>query len=213
LPYQVMFEADFAERRHRGSTFFRWILAIPLLIWGLLWSIAVDVVVFIAWFALLFTGRYPQGLYNFVAGYLRFSGRALGFVNLMTDEYPPFGGGEEPNYPVRVRVAAPLPEYGRWRVFLRGPIALLGLIAAYLAFATFWLFSAVGGVPAIHWLVIVNDGRARPSLQRFTWVYTAFSIRITAWWLLLAQDFPPFLSEWERSRGAPPDPQPGTLAA
>ena len=44
LPYQVMYEADFVEQRHRGTTFFRWLLAIPLFIWGALWSIAVEVV-------------------------------------------------------------------------------------------------------------------------------------------------------------------------
>ncbi len=209
MPYQVMFEADFAERRHRGTNFFRWLLAIPLFVWGALWLIAVDVVVLIAWFALLFTGRYPQGLYNFVASYLRFSGRVLGYVNVMTDAYPSFGGAEDPSYPVRVNVAPPLPKYGRWRVFLRGPIAILGLAVSYFGFAT--VLSVIGSAPLIHWFVIVNDGRARQSLQRITWVYNAFSIRVTAWWMLVAQDLPPFMSEWERS--VMPPPQAGTLAA
>lgn len=211
MPYQVMFEADFVEHRHRGTTFFRWLLAIPLYIWAALWSIAVDVVVLVAWFALLFTGRYPQGMYNFVAGYVRFSGRVLAYSNLMTDAYPPFGGGDEPSYPVRVAVAPPLPKYGRWRVFLRLPIALLGLTLSYFGFGFLMFLAIVGNAPSVHWIVIVNDGRARPSLQRVTWVYTAFSIRITSWALLLAQDLPPFLSEWQRS--APPPPQAATLAA
>jgi hypothetical protein len=198
VPYQVMYEADFAESRSRASTFFRWLLAIPLWIWGGLWAIAAYFVSFIAWFALLFTGRYPQGLYNFVAGYLRFSGRALAYINLMTDEYPSFGGGDEPSYPVRVPVAPPLPEYGRWRVFLRIPIAALLLGPAYLFSGALIVLSSA---PLIHWVVIVNDGRARRSLHRLTWVYNAFSVRFTAWLLLIAQDFPPFMSEWERSAG------------
>jgi hypothetical protein len=206
-----MFEADFVERRHRGSNFFRLLLAIPLLLWAVLWAIAAEVVAFIAWFALLFTARYPQGLYNFVAGYLRFYGRVLGYVNLMTDAYPSFGGGEDPSYPVRVQVAPPLPKYGRWRVFLRAPIAYLALIVAYGALPALFVLSAVGNAPIFHWLVIVNDGRARHSLHRLTWVYTAFSLRFTAWGLLVAQDFPPFLSEWQRS--AMPPPQAGTMAA
>ena len=206
MPYQVMFEADYEERRHRGSTFFRWLLAIPPVIWAALWAIAAYVVAFIAWFALLFTARYPEGLYNFVAGYLRFSGRAFGYAYVMTDEYPSFGGGEEPSYPVRVPVAPPLPEYGRWRVFLRGPIALPALVVAYPALYT--VFFALSSVPAIRRIVIVNDGRARRSLQRLTWLYTAFSIRITAWLLLIAQDFPPFFSEWERSAAEAPKTSP-----
>ena len=51
----------------------------------------------------------------------------------------------------------------------------------------------------------------RQSLQRVTWVYNAFSIRVTAWAFLVAQDLPPFLSEWQRS-GMPP-PEARTLAA
>ncbi|TMM00859.1 MAG: DUF4389 domain-containing protein [Actinobacteria bacterium] len=209
MPYQVMYEADFVEQRHRGTTFFRWLLAIPLFIWGALWSIAVEVVVVIAWFALLFTGRYPQGLYNFVASYLRFSGRALGYVNVMTDAYLAFGGADDPSYPVRVSVAPPLPKYGRWRVFLRLPIAVLGLAVSYFGFAT--VLAVASSMPLVRWIVIVNDGRARQSLQRVTWVYNAFSIRVTAWAFLVAQDLPPFLSEWQRS--AMPPPEAGTLAA
>lgn len=209
MPYQVMFESDYVEPRHRGTTFFRWLLAIPLFIWGALWSIAVDVVVLIAWFALLFTGRYPEGLYNFVAGYVRFSGRALAYSNLMTDAYPSFGGADDPSYPVRVTVAPPLPKYGRWRVFLRLPIAMLGLAVSYVGFAT--VLAIIGSAPLLHWIIISNDGRARPSLHRVTWVYTAFSIRITAWAYLIAQDLPPFLSEWQRS--TMPPPQASSLAA
>src|SRR5437763_10595947 len=149
-----MFEADFVEQRHRGTNFFRWLLAIPLFIWAALWGLVAYLVAIIAWFALLFTARYPQGLYNFSAGYLRFFGRVLGYVNLMSDAYPSFGGAEDPSYPVRVTVAPPLPQYGRWRVFLRAPIAFLALTIAYFAFATFWIFAAVGGAPFIHWIVI-----------------------------------------------------------
>jgi hypothetical protein len=159
----------------------------------------VQLFVFLAWFALLFTGEYPRGMYKFVANYTRFSGRALAFTNLMTDEYPSFGGDDDPSYPVRVHVAPPLPKYGRWRVFLRGPIALLGLMIMYIGYGLLIVFLVVASAPIAHWLVIVNDGRARLSLHRLTWVYVAFSTRINAWFFLMAQDFPPFLSEWERS--------------
>ena len=195
--YPVSFSADYVETRSRLTTFFRLILAIPLLVWGLIWWIGIVVVHVISWFALLFTGRFPRGLYNFTASYIRFSGRVLAYVNVMTDVYPPFGGGEESSYPVRVEVGPPREKYGRWRVFLHGPIAVLGLIASYTGFLT--LLTIVGSAPLVHWIVIVNDGRARRSLHRISWFYTAWSIRIGAWALLIAQDFPPFLSEWERT--------------
>jgi hypothetical protein len=194
-----MFEADFVEQRHRGLTFFRLILAIPLLIWGLVWWIGVAIVHIIAWFALLFTGRFPVGLYNFTASYLRFSSRVLGYLNLMTDAYPPFNGADDPSYPIRIQIAPPLPSYGRWRVFLHGPIAVLGLVVAYVAWGFLTIIAAAAGAPPVQWLMIVNDGRARRSLHRLSWLYAAWSVRIGAWWLLMVQDFPPFFSEWERT--------------
>ena len=197
---QVTFEADFVEARSRASTFFRWLLVIPLVIWAALWAIVVDVVVLIAWFALLFTGRYPEGLYNFVAGYLRFLGRVMGYSYLMTDRYAPFHGGPDPQYPVRVEVAAPLDTYGRWRVFLRLPIILLALIAFYTAYAfTLVVFGVISGAPWVQWITIVNDGRARATLQRLTWMYVVVSLRLASYVYLMDQDFPPFFSEWSKS--------------
>jgi hypothetical protein len=54
-------------------------------------SIASIVAVVIAWFAILFTGRYPRGLFDFVEGTFRWGQRVVGYAFLMvTDEYPPF---------------------------------------------------------------------------------------------------------------------------
>ena len=54
------------------------------------------IVAFIAWFAILFTGEYPPGLWNLAAFYLRWRVRALAYTSLLRDEYPPFGDGEYP---------------------------------------------------------------------------------------------------------------------
>jgi len=69
----------------------KWLLAIPHYIVLVFLSIAAVVAVIIAWFAILFTGRYPRGLFEFVLGVLRWGNRvaAYAFV-LVTDQYPPF---------------------------------------------------------------------------------------------------------------------------
>ena len=69
----------------------KWLLAIPHYILLVFLSIAAVVAVIIAWFAILFTGRYPRGLFDFVLGVLRWGNRvtAYAFV-LVTDQYPPF---------------------------------------------------------------------------------------------------------------------------
>jgi uncharacterized protein DUF4389 len=67
------------------------LLAIPHYILLFFLTIGAVVVVIIAWFAILFTGRYPRGLFDFVVGVIRWSNRVTGYAFvLVTDHYPPF---------------------------------------------------------------------------------------------------------------------------
>ncbi len=69
----------------------KWFLAIPHYIVLVFLSIAALVCVLIAWFAILFTGRYPRGLFDFVEGVFRWWTRVIAYAFVMvTDEYPPF---------------------------------------------------------------------------------------------------------------------------
>jgi uncharacterized protein DUF4389 len=69
----------------------KWLLAIPHYIVLVFLDIAGVVVVVVAWFAILFTGRYPRGLFDFVQGVIRWHNRVVAYaVILATDEYPPF---------------------------------------------------------------------------------------------------------------------------
>ena len=69
----------------------KWLLAIPHFIILLFLTLAAIVSVIVAWFAILFTGRYPRGLFDFVEGVFRWWNRVIGYaIVLVTDEYPPF---------------------------------------------------------------------------------------------------------------------------
>ena len=69
----------------------KWLLAIPHYIVLLFLWLAALVCIVIAWFAILFTGRYPRGLFEFVDGVLRWGNRVVAYAFiLVTDEYPPF---------------------------------------------------------------------------------------------------------------------------
>jgi hypothetical protein len=80
-----------ARQLNRWLPLVKWFLAIPhYIVLFFLW-IAVLVSIIIAWFAILFTGRYPQNLFRFVVGVLRWSNRVTGYAFLLvTDQYPPF---------------------------------------------------------------------------------------------------------------------------
>jgi hypothetical protein len=82
---------DVAHDLNRWLPLVKWFLAIPHYIALFFLYIAAVVVVVIAWFAILFTGRYPRGLFDFVQGVIRWHDRVLGYALLLvTDRYPPF---------------------------------------------------------------------------------------------------------------------------
>ncbi|MGP8079704.1 MAG: DUF4389 domain-containing protein [Dehalococcoidales bacterium] len=88
--YPNTFNAIYPEKMSRLTTFFRLLLVIPQgIVLGFV-SIAAGVIAFIAWWAILFTGKYPRGMYDFSVGYMRWSTRVNSYVYLLTDKYPPF---------------------------------------------------------------------------------------------------------------------------
>jgi hypothetical protein len=80
-----------AARLNRWLPLIKWLLAIPHYVVLVFLAIAALVAVIFAWFAILFTGRYPRSLFDFVVGVLRWSNRVTGYaLILVTDQYPPF---------------------------------------------------------------------------------------------------------------------------
>jgi hypothetical protein len=87
----VDFPTPDGQQLSRGLPLVKWLLAIPHYIVLFFLFIAAFVCVVIAWFAILFTGRYPRSLFEFVEGVLRWSNRVGAYAFLLvTDEYPPF---------------------------------------------------------------------------------------------------------------------------
>ncbi len=82
---------DVERELNRWLPLVKWFLAIPHYIVLVFLNIAMVVVVIIAWFAILFTGHYPRGLFDFVEGVIRWNNRVLAYaLILVTDQYPPF---------------------------------------------------------------------------------------------------------------------------
>jgi hypothetical protein len=163
--YPATLDVEYPERLSRGLVLVKWwLLAIPqyLLVaimvgggsvatsrsddwqWGGFAGGLVGLLVLIAGLALVFTGRYPGGIFDFVLGLDRWVARVAAYAGLMTDRYPPFRldqGGTEPGaagtagaeiQPV-AEVTAPAAERGRGG---RIVLLVLGSIAALFAFAT-----------------------------------------------------------------------------
>lgn len=105
----VVLEGQLDSRVSRALWLVKWLLLIPhYVILFFLW-IAFTVLTVVAWFAILFTARYPRGIFDFNLGVLRWTWRVdyYGYAALGTDAYPPFTLEDVPDYPARLDIAYP----------------------------------------------------------------------------------------------------------
>jgi hypothetical protein len=195
MTYPVTFEVDYVERRSRLTAFFRVVLAIPLVIWLYIYGLVASIAVVIAWFVIIFTGRYPTGLYEFIAGYVRVLARLTAYVSLLCDPYPPFGGSDDQAYPVHMRFGGPLARYSRLKTFFRAILAIPIVILRYVMN----LLLEVGAVAA--WVVIVVTGKMPRGLFDVMVLANSYMARSDAYLLLLTETYPPFQDEQTRAAG------------
>jgi hypothetical protein len=168
-------------KRSRLTVFFRLILAIPHFIVLALWGIVAELAVVVAWFAALFTGRVPEGLHDFLASFLRYSSRVTGYVFLLADPFPPFGGGG--SYPIDVRIDPPL-EQSRLTVFFRIVLAIPALILVYV-------FRIVNQIVAfLGWFYCLATGRMNEGMRNLSAWLLRYEVQTYAYLLLLTGRYP-----------------------
>lgn len=194
------------EERNRLTTAFRFFLAIPHILlvggpimtlsWGLndsgaglewgatgLLGAVACLISVIAWFAILFTGRHPKGLWDFAAYYMRWRVRAISYLMLLRDDYPPFG---DDAYPAEIVLPSPEGERDRVGVAFR-------LVLAIPHFIVMWFLSVAWGVTtAIAWIAILFTGKYPEGLYGFAMGVFAWGVRLEAYILLMRDEYPPF---------------------
>jgi hypothetical protein len=196
--YPVNYEADFTPEPNRWTTFFRPLLAIPWLIVGLFWGILFIFTHLFAWVAIIFTGRYPEWLYEFNSGVVRFGTRLAAWIYLQTDEWPPFGLADDPSYPIRVNIAPRAEKQSRWKAFFRLILALPMLIVSYAVnYMHLW-------VAAIAWLTIVFRGYQPQGVDNALTFVNSFYARLYGYVALLTDDYPPIGEEKANGGGTVP---------
>ena len=184
--YPIGLEVAPAAPQSRLTIFFRPILAIPAAIVGNLIREAGQVVALIAWFVILFTGRLPVGLANFMAGSLRWETRVYAYVLLLTGSYPPFSLEDVPDYPAHVPVAAQLEGRNRLTVFFRLLLVIphIVVICLLLIAATVVLFIAC--------VAALFTGSVPVGMHNFIAGVLRWTVRVSGYTYFLTDEYPPF---------------------
>ncbi len=88
--YPVTYDVEYPAELSRWMPLVKWLLALPHYIILIFLYLGAVIAVLVAWFAILFTKKYPEGLFKFVVGVRRWNARVSAYVTLLRDEYPPF---------------------------------------------------------------------------------------------------------------------------
>jgi Domain of unknown function (DUF4389) len=184
--YPVRLDVDYPPRLSRLLIWVKWLLAVPhyIALWAL--GIAASVVLFISWFAVLFTGRYPRGMFDFLVGYERWRQRVAAYLLLQVDEYPPFSMEDDRSYPVRFEASYP-ERIARWR-----PLVHWLLVIPYLIVAAVIGLAAYLGV-IIAWFAILFTGRYPQAIFDLVTIALRWSARATMYWYFMVEPYPPWV--------------------
>jgi hypothetical protein len=187
--YPVNVEADYPQGGIANwRPLVHWLTAIPHFI-ALVFVLIAAYIAFIGvWFSILFTRRYPPGLFNFISGAMRWGNRVSGYYYWMTEEYPPFSTDEAP-YPIRSKFTYPEAGISRWRVFFQGFLAIPHLIVLYFLGIGVYVGSVIA------FFAILFTGQYPPAVFNFMVGVLRWQTRVFAYLLLMTEEYPPFSLE------------------
>ena len=175
----------------RWRPLLHWLLAIPHFVILYVIGIVAYVVVIIAWFSGVFTGRIPDGLLKPLVMYQRYNARVSAYLLFLREEYPPFafdGTFTDPgDYPgLRVDVAPDVDGRSRLTIFFRYFMVIPHFVVL------FFVMIAAFAVIVIGWFAVIILGRWPAGLERFVVGVVRWSTRLNAYFYLLTDEYPPF---------------------
>lgn len=195
--YPVNLKGELSIPPGRWVWIFKWLLAIPhyICLFGL-W-VAYIFTWIISFFAIVFTGKYPKGLFDFNVGVLRWSWRVFfySYQALGTDKYPPFSLDPDPNYPADLEI--PYPEklsqglvWVKWWLLAIPHYVIVGIFqGGYGGRGCGGLTTILAVIGAI---VLLFTGKYPAEIFKLVIGLNRWSYRVIAYVSLMTDEYPPF---------------------
>ncbi|WP_051965809.1 DUF4389 domain-containing protein [Kitasatospora mediocidica] len=186
--------------QRRLTVLLRLLLLLPHFVILVVLSFVATLVVIVGWFAALATGRLPEPIARFLAGYVGYYTRVGASATLLVDAYPPFSLDPPADYPVRIELRPG--RLNRLAVLFRLILMIPAVIIQSLA-SSGWF-----AVSVLIWLWVLIAGRMPRPLFEATAAITRFAMRVHAYGLMLTSAYPKGLFG-----DGPPDPRVETHSA
>ena len=208
--FPVRLEGRLDPQLSRWLWLVKWLLAIPhFIVLFFLW-IAFVVLTIVAFFAILFTGRYPRGIFEFNVGVLRWTWRVsyYSYGALGTDRYPPFTLDEQPDYPATLAVAYPerlsrglvlvkwwllaIPQYILVGIFVGGAGSAAGEAQDQGGWHWWYGGGLIGILVLFAGIALLFTARYPRGLFDFVLGLDRWVVRVAAYVFLMTDSYPPF---------------------
>ncbi len=225
--HPVAVQARLDEPLSRWLWLVKWLLLIPHYIVLLFLWVAFVAVTVVAFFAILFTGRYPRPLFGFNHGVLRWSWRVTyyGYGALGTDHYPPFRLADQPDYPAALEIDYPqrlsrglvlvkwwllaIPHYVIVAVFTGSGAVWTATESADNTYAGILSGGLIGVSVLFAAVALLFAGRYPQGLYDLVVGMNRWVIRVVAYAALMTDSYPPF--RLDQGGDSAPTPAPGDL--
>jgi hypothetical protein len=204
--YPVIVTGSLDEPLSRWRWLVKWLLALPhFIVLAFLW-LAAAILTFCAFWVILFTGRYPRGIFDFNLGVLRWSWRVAYYATaaIGTDRYPPFTLQDLPDYPAHLSIEYPneqlrrgLPLIGWWLAGIPQYV-ISGILGGGLAFGwvgsghSFHAPAVVGILVLVAGVMLLFTNDYPRGLYDLIMGFNRWTLRVTAYGMLMVREYPPF---------------------